>query len=694
MKVGFFARKLHEEAQSMKVQAPVRSLVIVAGLLIHPAVATAQGSVPDTVSKLKTVKVTEARSTGVVGGASAVVIKTSEVKASPAPLLDQALRETPFLLVRQNSRGEVELSVRGSDSRQPQVMLDGVPITMGWDHRTDASLIPVTGSEEITVIRGLGSILGGPNSLGGTVAVASRTSGLTAGSGRWWGGLGIDDNASYVASVGGERLLSAMRGTLSIRGGVAQRKRDGFALPDGATDPTAADGLRTNSDLDEADAFASIRWSNAAGRNFGVTFTGFNAEKGVPPEEHISAPRFWRYPYHTRAVVGVSGGMGAFATPWGTATLEAGAGLNTGRYHIDQYSNRSYTTVTAVERGNEQTMTGRVALSHTLPALAKLGLAATMADIKFIESLPPVADAQYRQKMLSLAGEVEAPIGDRTTVSAGIALDKSETPETGGREPAFLAFNKLGWRAGIERRVNENWRLNASASQRSRFPALRELYSGALSRFRPNPNLKPETLLGFEGGFTWSGAIGAAQVATFQVTGFKHTLDEAVVRIQLSNPTRFERVNKDRIESSGAEILAGFTFGNDRERAITLSGDATIQRIRLYDMTAGDAQRHAETNPEMRANLNLGVPLLMSWRGNVGARHTGSQYCLAGSTGETRLDAQTISDLSVERTFSFAGMFRSIRALIALDNVGNATVFDICGLPQPGRTLRAMFSFR
>jgi iron complex outermembrane receptor protein len=678
----------------MKVHASARSLIIVAASLILPAAATAQGAAADSASKLKAVKVTEARSTGVVGGASAVVIKTREVKASPAPLLDQALRETPFLLVRQNSRGETELAVRGSDSRQASVMLDGVPITIGWDHRTDVSLVPVTGSEEITVVRGLGSILGGPNTLGGTIAIASRTTGLAAGTGRWWGGLGIDDNASYVASVGGERNLAAGSGILSLRGGAAQRKRDGFALPGGATDPTAEDGLRTNSDLDEADAFASLRWSNSAGRSIGVTLTGFNAEKGVPPEEHLASPRFWRYPYHTRAVVGVSGGTGAFATPWGTATLEAGAGLNTGRYHIDQYSNRTYTTVTAVERGNEQTMSGRLAASHTLGERAKLGLSATSADVKFIESLPPVADAHYRQKLLSLAGEVEASIGDRTTVSAGIALDKSETPETGGRSPEFSAFDKLGWRAGLERRVNERWRLNASASQRSRFPALRELYSGALNRFRPNPNLRPETLLGFEGGFTWSGAMGDARDATFQVTAFKHTLDDAVIRIQLSNPTRFERVNKDRIESSGAELLAGFSFGADRARAVTLSGDATIQRITLYDKTAADAERHAETNPEMRANLNVGVPLLMNWRGNAGARHTGTQYCLAGTTGEIKLDAQTVSDLSVERTFSFAGMFRSVRALIALDNVGNATVFDICGLPQPGRTLRAMFSFR
>ena len=32
--------------------------------------------------------------------------------------------------------------------------------------------------------------------------------------------------------------------------------------------------------------------------------------------------------------------------------------------------------------------------------------------------------------------------------------------------------------------------------------------------------------------------------------------------------------------------------------------------------------------------------------------------------------------------------FQRLTALVALDNVGNRTVYDQCGLPQPGRTLR------
>jgi outer membrane receptor for ferrienterochelin and colicin len=64
--------------------------------------------------KLKAVQVTETRAAAAVGGASVIVIKPENLRSSPAPLLEEALRESPFVHVRQNSRGEMELSVRGS----------------------------------------------------------------------------------------------------------------------------------------------------------------------------------------------------------------------------------------------------------------------------------------------------------------------------------------------------------------------------------------------------------------------------------------------------------------------------------------------------------------------------------------------------------------------------------------------------
>jgi iron complex outermembrane receptor protein len=180
------------------------------------------------------------------------------------------------------------------------------------------------------------------------------------------------------------------------------------------------------------------------------------------------------------------------------------------------------------------------------------------------------------------------------------------------------------------------------------------------------------------------------------VTGFRHNLDDAVVRVTLSNPTRFMRINRDRIESVGAELLAGMVFGVDQDRSVSLTADATVQKIEVMDDSAG-TERHAENNPEMRGMLELGVPLPAKLRAFANARYTGTQYCLNADSGnEDRLKAQTEADVALERRFAVSGRgpIRSLRALVSLDNVANSLVYDSCGLPQPGRTLRFMFSFR
>jgi iron complex outermembrane receptor protein len=651
-------------------------------------------------TKLVPVTVTETRAVGVVGGASAVVIEPDQLRSSPAPVLEQALRESPFVHVRQNSRGEMELSIRGSDSRQAAVLVDGVPITLGFDHRTDPSLVPLTGAQNLVIVRGLSSLLNGPNTLGGTIEVSHDDAFGRLGSGRLWGGAGVDENAAYVASIGGGRDLETARtGDVSIRGGIAFRDRRGFTLPSGAPDPTAVDGLRTNSDMREADAFGALRWTGGAGRSMGLLVSGFDARRGVPPEEHVSNPRLWRYPYHRRVVATLSGNAGTVATPFGFATLEGGVGLNAGRAKIESYSDRSYSTVVDEERGDEQTWTGRVRLGHSLPAGAQLRAALTGAIVTYDETLPSAPVAAYEQQLWSGGAELDLPLGAaaRTRVSGGVVYDRASTPRTGGRTPEQDSFDNIGWRAGITHDLFSHTRVHASASRRSRFPALRELYSGALDRFQPNPDLEPETLLGVEAGLTMDRAIGPIPDATLQMNAFHHDLRDAVVRITLPAPDRrFRRVNRDRIRSTGLELLGGMAFSSQADRAVTLTGDATIQDISISDQLAGGI-RHAENNPEVRAMLELGAPLPARLRGFANARYTGAQYCIDADTGgEMELPARTQTNLALERRFSLStrGAVRAVRAVLALDNATNSAIYDQCGLPQPGRTLRLMISFQ
>ena len=689
-------------SQPMLRKSPRTTVVVACLLAAAPTLARAQVSSDsakaDSASRqLKAVKVSATRAAGVVGGAGAVIIRPQELRSSPAPLLHEALRESPFVLVRQNSRGEMEISVRGSDSRQAAVLVDGVPLTLGWDHRTDPSLIPVTGTERMVIVRGVGSLLNGPNTLGGSIEISHDPLGQPA-AGRLSAGAGVDQTGAMVGTLGfGKRIVEFANGGLSLSTGVAHRDRNGFVLPKGAVDPTEKDGLRTGSDQRETDGFATLRWNNTRGSSVGFSVSGYNAERGVPPEEHIATgARYWRYPYARRVFGMFSANTGVFKTPLGHGSVDVGVGVNNGNFKISTFTDRTYATTNGEELGDERTTTARVAVMHSVGP-ATLRASYTNADIKYAETLSPTPAVDYQQKLSSAGVELEIPILSRTQIAGGFVFDDAKTPLTGGRTPLQQPFDNTGWRVGVSHELTSRLHLHGSASERSRFPALRELYSGALNRFRPNPDLKPETLLGIEAGFTVSELVSSVAQSTLQVIGFRNRLDDAVVRITLSNPTRFMRVNRDRIESSGAEILTGFVFGTIAERAVSLNADATIQRIKLFDQTAGDLERRAENNPEQRGRVELGVPLPAAVRVFAVARYTGKQYCLnAGSGNFDDIKSQTVGDLAAQRSFTVAkgGPFRALKALLSLDNVGNSTVYDQCGLPQPGRTARLTMTLR
>jgi len=182
-------------------------------------------------------------------------------------------------------------------------------------------------------------------------------------------------------------------------------------------------------------------------------------------------------------------------------------------------------------------------------------------------------------------------------------------------------------------------------------------------------------------------------------------LEDAVIRVTTAE-RKFRRVNRDEIRSTGLELLAGWTplaAGVPAESwlgGLSLTGDVLAQRVRVYDQTLAAAmpgtsnERRPEHQPELRGSLELGVPLVLATRAVAGARYTGRQFCVHPDEGnQVELGAQTVGEVALTRGWRLVGaggrgLLRQLRAVLALDNVTDATVFDQCGLPQPGRTLR------
>ena len=146
--------------------------------------------------------------------------------------MEDFLRRMPMIQIRANSRGEVQPDMRGAEDRQIAILLDGIPLTVGWDHRTDMSVIPLTAFRNVTLLRGLSSMLHGPNVLGGAIEFdIGRGTSLEAPVPPFVGAFSVDQEGGTNGSATVGAMLERDLSTWTVRSGAGYRDSPGVTLP-------------------------------------------------------------------------------------------------------------------------------------------------------------------------------------------------------------------------------------------------------------------------------------------------------------------------------------------------------------------------------------------------------------------------------------------------------------------------------
>ncbi len=619
----------------------------------------------------------------VTGGSGVVTAKLDSLPLAAVPTIEQVLRSLPGTYLRTNSRGESEVTVRGSESRQVAILLDGAPLTFAWDGRADVSVVPALAVEEVTLVRGLSSLTQGPNTLGGVVELHTRMSAGARPGARFR--AGVDELGGYgvVGSIGAPRDLGW--GVFTVRAGAGHRDTPGQTLPHGIEEPVPTDSdTRLNTDLEETNGFVSMRVDSDHGAYLSLLGIGQRAERGIAAQLGVTGARFWRYPFIARGIGVLSGGTGVHRMPWGgEADLHVSGGYDRGRTEIDAFDSPDYSTLDSEEDGNDEVVTLRTTASQSLGESAKLRLGFTQGSVQHDEILNGVLNA-YRQRLWSGSAQTEIRLPGAGPVrgfdvTAGGTWDGSETPESGNKPP-YESLDHWGGRIGLAAHVGPGaTSIHASVSQRARFPSLRELYSGSLGTLDPNPKLKPEHLTAIEAGVT-----SRTPVAALQLVAFHHRLSDAVVRIRPPGQN-FQRVNQEGIRSVGVEALASRAIG-----VFEVSADVIVQDVEVLDPDAGLTR--PENMPEIMGGLRFQAPVGLGTQVAVDARYTGEQFVIDPENDvESKLAQAGRVNVELFRSWAIgdtSDWFRSVQLRAAADNLTDTVQYDAFGLPRPGRTVR------
>jgi len=673
---------------TMMTHLPRSHVLWLAGVgLAVPLAASAQADTTrtdTTVFRIEGIRIESQRPITMIGGASGIEVRVDQLPLPAAPTGAEVLREVQGIHVRTNSRGQAEISVRGSESRQVAVLLDGVPLTLGYDARTDLSILPVTSMRELSFVRGMSTLLHGPNVLGGVVEMGVARTARIPSAGSVEFSASVDHVGGYATAVSGTTPFDVGDGRAMIRAGLGYRDSPGMPLAGGVVEPVpTGDDLRLNTDFENLDGFVAARYVAGGGSWTSLSATSHRADRGIAPELGAQDPRLWRYPEIRRTIVALSGGTGDRRTPLGRGDLEASVGYDVGVTDIRSYTSYAYDVIDGSEDGDDRTVTLRLLGDHTLGARGDLRSSFTYADIRHDETVDDT-DRAFGQTLLSAAAETVWRLVDRPgsaltalRLSVGGAYDRGTTPVTGGLE-SLPTIHDWGARAGLSALLNEGSTIvHASVSRRGRFPSLRETYSEALNRFEPNPDLVPEHLLATEIGVTTR--LGRGEL---QVVGFDQRLTDAIRRISLPNGRR-QRVNSDELASRGVEVMFSQAVG-----PITFGGEVTLQAVELTD-PATLVNTLPENVPEQMGRVHVTFPSVAAVATTLEAEYTGSQFCIDPNTGaDVRLDSGSWLNATLSRAWSWARTGRTVATSVTGVNLADSALYDACGLPRTGRLFR------
>ncbi|MFN2369701.1 MAG: TonB-dependent receptor plug domain-containing protein [Candidatus Krumholzibacteriia bacterium] len=643
-------------------------LLLAAAALVAAAAAGAETSARDSLTVDLPDLVVSGDAAPAVAVDRTVVDEAAIGRLDPGSLADLGA-VLPSARVTVNSRGDAHAMVRGASERHVQTFLDGIPLNLPWDERVDLETVPAVGVGRLEGRRGPATLLDGPGALAGSVRILPPRS------------PGDEPLTRVRAALGGRGLSRAelahqrRLGAWSTMTAGSWRRRDALPAP--------GEGALVNTDLEQGALLLRGGRPVAGTGHLGLLATAWTAEKGVAPEQHLGdEARFWRYPVRERALVGA-----ALDLPLGRSGIwDLGAALSADffRQEIDPRGPDGWDSPLQdgqdYEKNWDRTGYGRLRLVRWLGDRAKLAVQGSARYTHHRESTT-VGDPvlAYAQWLAAVATEAEAVVAGRWTLRGGLGWDHGATPEAGDKAPS-PAKDAVAANLRVIRDVGRRTGLYAAASRRSRFPSLRETYSGALGRFVPNPGLGPERQDQVEAGVTTASGPWSLEAAAFygRITG-------GIERRAIAGTGQFERVNRSEIRTPGGELIGAWT--PRPELSVRLQHTVLAARVRDQG-----TERPAEDRPDY---LALAGVAWHPWAGPgaaLEARVTGPRWSADATApdGLRRLPAGVTWNLRLSWTWvRSAASGSDVELHLRVDNLFDQRVDFQTGLPEAGRTLSA-----
>lgn len=439
-------------------------------------------------------------------------------------------------------RSERLVYVRGFNSRQVPLFIDGIPVYVPYDGNIDLSRFTTFDTAEVSVTKGFTSMLYGANTLGGSINVVTRKPQVEA---EAEVGIGSRfdkdfDHSGYDAFVN----AGTNQGLWYAQVGASISDRDFFSLSDDFEPVTSEDGDRRENSASQ-DGKLSLRLGLTPNESdeYALSYYKQMGEKQTPPyagDNPAVRARYWQWPEYDKESVYLSARKGLGE--------QFDARL---RLYYDKFDNklRSFDDETYTKQTRPYAFNS-VYDDYAWGSSLELGTSA-IADHDLRLAMHYKVDVhretdgddapweRYEDRMTSIGLEDRIKLSNALTLIAGASYDQLEGEQAdnlvGNTITSFELTSESATNAqlGVLYDFSDTLSGRVSVAKRTRFPTIKDRYSFRLGSAIPNPDLDPEAGMNYEIGLNGRQPLGSQSQLDWGGAVFYSDLDESIESVSI-----------------------------------------------------------------------------------------------------------------------------------------------------------------